>query len=146
SRAYITSILYRPFDIRYTYYTGKSRGFICMPRNDVMHHMLVGKNLGLITTRQTRYTWGVRATNLIIGHKSLAAYDTNTIIPLYLYPDPKQKSLFGTDTSSNVPGDRRPNLSLAFIEDFSTKLAMQFIPDGKGDLQQTFGPEDIFNY
>ncbi len=23
---------------------------------------------------------------------------------------------------------------------------MQFIPDGKGDLQSTFGPEDIFNY
>jgi len=23
---------------------------------------------------------------------------------------------------------------------------MQFIPDGKGDLQQTFGPEDIFHY
>ncbi len=23
---------------------------------------------------------------------------------------------------------------------------MQFIQDGKGDLQQTFGPEDIFNY
>ncbi len=23
---------------------------------------------------------------------------------------------------------------------------MQFVSDGKGDLQQTFGPEDIFNY
>src|SRR5207244_317928 len=25
-------------------------------------------------------------------------------------------------------------------------LSMQFLPDGKGDLQQTFGPEGIFNY
>ena len=28
----VTPILYRPFDTRYTYYTGTSRGFICRPR------------------------------------------------------------------------------------------------------------------
>ena len=28
----ISPVLYRPFDRRFTYYTGKSRGFICMPR------------------------------------------------------------------------------------------------------------------
>ena len=28
---HIEPILYRPFDKRYTYYTGQSRGFICMP-------------------------------------------------------------------------------------------------------------------
>ena len=32
----LTKILYRPFDIRYTYYTGNSRGFHCMPRSEVM--------------------------------------------------------------------------------------------------------------
>jgi len=36
----IVPILYRPFDVRYTYYTGKSRGFHCMPRPEVMKHML----------------------------------------------------------------------------------------------------------
>ena len=36
-------ILYRPFDVRHTYYTGQSRGFICMPRSDVMRHMLPGR-------------------------------------------------------------------------------------------------------
>ena len=40
-------ILYRPFDSRFTFYTGKSRGFICMPRPEVMRHMLAGDNLGL---------------------------------------------------------------------------------------------------
>jgi predicted helicase len=48
----ITPILYRPFDVRYTYYTGRSRGFHCMPRPEVMRHMLAGENLALITTRQ----------------------------------------------------------------------------------------------
>ena len=36
----VCPILYRPFDIRYTYYTGTSRGFLCMPRPKVMRHML----------------------------------------------------------------------------------------------------------
>ncbi len=30
-RQYITPILYRPFDKRYTYYTGRARGFHCRP-------------------------------------------------------------------------------------------------------------------
>lgn len=42
---HIRPILYRPFDSRYTYYTGQSRGFICMPRPGVMRHMLAGHNL-----------------------------------------------------------------------------------------------------
>ena len=41
----IRPVLYRPFDRRFTYYTGKSRGFICRPRPAVMRHMLAGKNL-----------------------------------------------------------------------------------------------------
>jgi hypothetical protein len=47
-REKIVPILYRPFDVRYTYYTGRSRGFQCMPRPEVMRHMLAGENLGLL--------------------------------------------------------------------------------------------------
>ncbi len=45
-------ILYRPFDVRYTYYTGRSQGFICRPRPKVMRHMLAGENLALHVCRQ----------------------------------------------------------------------------------------------
>lgn len=41
---------------------------------------------------------------------------------------------------------RRPNLSPTFIADLEQRLSMQFVPDGKGDFQQTFGPEDVFHY
>ncbi|MCQ2645906.1 N-6 DNA methylase [Helicobacter pylori] len=37
---YIVSCQYRPFDYRWTYYTGKSKSFIAYPRNDVFKHML----------------------------------------------------------------------------------------------------------
>ena len=48
-----TPTLYRPFDTRYTYYTGTTAGFICRPRKDVMRHFLAGDNLGIATTRGT---------------------------------------------------------------------------------------------
>ncbi|HAZ64948.1 MAG TPA: DNA methyltransferase, partial [Armatimonadetes bacterium] len=41
-RTHLAPILYRPYDVRHTYYTGRSRGFICMPRQDVMRHMIGG--------------------------------------------------------------------------------------------------------
>ena len=56
---HIQPILYRPFDERYTYYTGKASGFICRPREKVMHHMLAGPNVGLVTTRQCQRDWSV---------------------------------------------------------------------------------------
>lgn len=43
-------------------------------------------------------------------------------------------------------GHRRPNLNPEFIKVVSEKLGLKFIKDGKGDLKDTWGPEDIFNY
>jgi hypothetical protein len=36
AKKHIVPILYRPFDVRYTFYTGRSRGFHSMPRPEVM--------------------------------------------------------------------------------------------------------------
>lgn len=44
---YIREISYRPFDDRYTYYTDKSKGFLCYPRYDVLQNMLSCNNLSL---------------------------------------------------------------------------------------------------
>jgi len=109
-----------------------------MPRGEVMRHMLPGKNLSLLVTRQTRDQWDVLATQLIVGHKSMSAYDITSLVPLYLYPAEGEMQLGG--------GARRPNLNPEFIKLFSEKLGLMFIEDGKGDLQQTFGPEDVFDY
>jgi len=54
----ISPVCYRPFDIRYTYYTGRTRGFICMPRKEVMSHFIKGENIGFHLCRQTSIeTW-----------------------------------------------------------------------------------------
>jgi predicted helicase len=80
----IVPILYRPFDIRFTYYTGNSKGFHCMPRGEVMRHML-HDNIALITPRQFKEQPGAFVTACIAGHKTVSAFDINYFFPLYLY-------------------------------------------------------------
>ena len=80
-------LLYRPFDLRHTWYSGQTRGFIGTPAWPTMRHMLAGDNLALVTTRQTADPFGVFATRALVGHKSVARYDINTAFPLYLDED-----------------------------------------------------------
>ena len=144
SKDNIVPILYRPFDIRFTYYTGRSRGFQCMPRGEVMQNMITRKNIGLIASKQTRDHWNVYASSHIIGHKAVAAYDINSMFPLYIYPDdaPRDSLFDGACNSDHCV----TNLAAAFITDFTARLGMSFISDGKGDRIETIGPEDVFDY
>jgi predicted helicase len=43
-------------------------------------------------------------------------------------------------------GGRRANLSPEFVAEFGQMLGLAFVPDGAGDLEKTFGPEDVFHY
>ncbi|MFB2969911.1 type ISP restriction/modification enzyme [Aerosakkonema sp. BLCC-F183] len=141
-KEFIRPILYRPFDVRYTYYTGKSRGFLCMPRSDVMKYMLGGKNIALHLCRQTvSDAWQhIMATNQITDdcYVSNKTRERGYTLPLYLYPE--------TEAEKQMGMVRRPNLASEFIKDFSSRLQIEFIPDGKGDKNKTFGPEDVFDY
>jgi len=106
-----------------------------------MRHLLAGENIGILVTRQTRDEWGVFATGHISGHKACAAFDINTLVPLFLYPNGDvPKSLFDHENG------RRPNLSARFIAELSAWMKLTFVPDGRGDLRKTVGPEDIFHY
>ncbi len=111
----VVPILYRPFDLRYTYYTGRSRGFICMPRPKVMRHMLAGGNLGLITSRLTKgESFGHAQVTEHITEKILISPKTSNnafLFPVYVYP-----SVVNTDLFSCVdPSERQPNLNPALV-------------------------------
>jgi predicted helicase len=43
-------------------------------------------------------------------------------------------------------GNRRPNLNVELIKKLINNWGLNFVEDGKGDLQVTFGPEDILDY
>jgi predicted helicase len=146
----IQPIAYRPFDTRFTYYTGVSRGVICMPRPEVMQHMIAGRNQAICFMRNSReqIVSNFFVARHLVDKTILSSADNANVAPLYLYPDSRSPELFDTDTdkSSDAPGGRLPNLSATFLADMSAKLNMRFVPDGRGDLQETFGPEDVFDY
>ncbi len=80
----VTSIAYRPFDTRAILYRPD---MVDWGRFDFMHHMLNGENFGLITPKIKKDQGGGVVTNMLCGHKTYDAYDSNSLFPLYLYPD-----------------------------------------------------------
>ena len=98
ARKRVVQVLYRPFDVRYTYYTGRSRGFICMPRHEVMSHMLAGENMALCVGRQGHVV-GSGEWNLVYCSQNVEDFNLfyrggNVNFPLYIYPfGPEQTSV-----------------------------------------------------
>ena len=138
----VIPLLYRPFDARFTYYTGKSRGFIGQPQKRVMQHMLGGPNLGLSTARKIDVQGGWEhafCTSMPIQHHTVSLKEVNYLFPLYLYPE-------GLFQSANGALDRTANLAPAFIESLTSAVSLQWVALGRGDLGKTVGPEDAFNY
>ena len=115
----IFPVLYRPFDVRYTYYTDKTSGFLFRPRYEVMRHML-RNNIGLITCRHRPFgKWcHVFVTkNLLDNHFSSYC---DYLFPLYLYqPQQGEKPInpkFFGEGDIFQGEQRRENISLSFRE------------------------------
>ena len=152
SESNVVPILYRPFDTRFTYYTGESRGFLCRPRADVMGHMLMGANVALIACRQQARAddeWAqVFATSRIAESCTISniTREINYLFPLYLYPGVGKAdgSLFSRWAKGK--DGRTPNLDLEFVEPIAAATELRFVSDGRGDLRKTFGPEDVLTW
>ena len=140
SERYVAPVLYRPFDTRFTWYTGRAGGFICRPRPNVMRHMLAGSNLALSTTRSTEIAGGwehVFVSRTLTQHHTVSLKEVNYLFPLYLYPP---------QGSEELEKAREVNLAPAFIEKVGAALGLSFSPDGARDLETVFRPQDIFRY
>jgi hypothetical protein len=131
----IIPILYRPFDERYTYYTGKSQGFICRPREKIMNHMLAGPNICLIYTRSISankpYEHIFCAQYGMIGRFYPDAGCVTYFSPLYLYSDVEERDLFN---HTQKPGHKEPNLNPGLLATLSQTY------------HTTPTPEEIFAY
>jgi len=130
--------LYRPFDTRALF---NHKALIERPRPEVMRHMGVGENLAIVCPRrvETVGTWQhALCSTKVVEHVAVSLKTIDSVFPLYLYPAEGEMQ-FEAD-------QRRPNLSPGFTRRVSEKLGLMFVEEGKGDLEQTFGPEDIFNY
>jgi len=106
-----SEINYRPFDKRFTYYTGQSRGFHCMPRGEVMRHFMNGPNVGLclekiISNKSKSYSEIFITSQLADGH---LLGGCTYIFPLYLIP--KKEGSF-----------MEPNLNMSIVKKLARKI------------------------
>ena len=89
---HITPIRYRPFDTRYTYYTGQSNGFHTYPAPKMSPHLLSGTNVSLAVHRGIRSAvWQHAMVTSQITEKSYLSNKsepTAHVFPLYVYPEP----------------------------------------------------------
>jgi len=118
----IRTISYRPFDNRYIYYTGNSRGFIGWPVTRIMQHFLAGDNVGLVTSRQCADNWKYVFVTKFLNEFNLTgsagSYGAGSTFPLFLYsPD----------------GTKTPNFKKEIVDEIEKVI-------GK------VTPEDIFDY
>lgn len=153
----LAKILYRPFDERWTFYTGKSKGFHCYPRNEVMQHFATGANIGLIIGRQGQAV-GSMPWNLTFITKSMTDFNLyyrggGNTYPLYLYPDVAQQ-----DSDQHL--ERLPNLNMEIVHQIERSLDLSFIPEvkqgkvssksnsntSKDDTKSVFTPLDLLDY
>jgi predicted helicase len=132
----IMKIQYRPFDTRYTYYTGHSKGFHCMPRGNVMRHFIIGDNIGLVVCRlSVTDSWKLVGVTKNITDNSFVSNRTKErgyVFPLYLYP-------------FDNPSERHPNLNFDIVQAIADKINLRFT-DEKTEESGTFAPIDILDY
>ena len=86
-----TKMLYRPFDVRYTNYTGKSSGIMGRPRHETSRGFIGRDNLALLTCKQqSSFPFQhVFVTRLISDLNSISAQskEQSYVFPLYVYDD-----------------------------------------------------------
>lgn len=130
-------ILYRPFDTRYTFYTGHSRGFHCMPRGENMGHMAAARNLGLLTARSNKSPTGDHffCSRFITEAKAGEATTQSCLFPLYLYRKSGELAVMEGQSS---------NLRRTFTARLAAALG--YTQAAEGELPFGLIADDIFNY
>lgn len=126
----ITKIHYRPFDIRYTYYTGTSKGFLGTPSRKIGYNFINRKNIGLVFPRQIAGAYGFQhglVSEFIIDVATGGAKTGSEtyFAPLYLYEE-NSAGEFKLDSSC------KPNWTDSFKE-----FLKNYISDN---------PKEILNY
>ena len=149
---------YRPFDIRWTYYTGNSKGFHCYPRNEIMQHFLNGQNIGLMICRQTAVDrWEhIGITKMVADDSRVSnrSKERGYILPLYLYTGTNDHQTLEKSTA------RTPNLNPKILKQIEVRLGLTFVAEKfeagnvcmadntevRKEYKGAFAPIDILDY
>lgn len=161
-------VQYRPFDERWSYFTNVTKGFMCMPRGEVMAHLMEG-NSDAVALMSSRMTKGEEFAHVhvctspaeVIG---LSPKTSNNafVSPLWLKPSAGESyrrpnidrnwalafaETLGLAYEDGIPRGQQGSLGRDFIQPKPEQMGLLEIPwDGRGDLAKTLGPRDLFDY
>ncbi|TQR52295.1 type ISP restriction/modification enzyme, partial [Campylobacter troglodytis] len=111
----ITQIAYRPFDTRYTFTSGKTKGFLRRSCYETMQHFVKGENLGLCfpkTCLNSHFDYGLIINTL--ADRALGGAKTGSetyISPLYRYDE-----IMGDKEGEVSKIEKIPNFTSEFSE------------------------------
>jgi len=123
----IKVVNYRPFDFRFTLYTGNSRGFYSSPQRKIMQNLLFD-NIGLVSVKQVAEGVFSHAylTNTITDFRTtLSNKGGSYIFPLYIYS--KNESLYKGISDEKLKKDA--NFTAEFKQFLKEKYKNEFTPE-----------------
>jgi len=138
---FVQQINYRPFDKRYFYYTGKSKGVVGWPVPVVSFHLLHKDNLGFMTNKKVEvgeFTHYIIYKGIVESH-AVSMKEINYVFPLYLYPKSNAQQ------TTNQTAIRTPNLNTEIVRQIAEKLGLTFTNE-KETTNDTLAPIDILDY
>jgi len=146
-KRHICRYVYRPFERVWLF---ASKDFVHRLRYEVMRH-LFKDNIGLCVGRAglvANEKWDLAFCIKEICDHNLFYRGSSFNMPLYLYPNSFENVQVDMDYENWTRGKngRFPNLSRVFVDDLAKRVNLEFVSDGHGDLKETFGPEDVFDY
>lgn len=137
----ILRIHYRPFDYRFTSYSGVTKGFLAYPRPEVTPHFLDLNNFGLIHLRQNNI--GKEFVTLItdsMTEKGSLVCGNYFISPLYLYQTPTELD----------PREKIPNFNPEILRKIEEQLGMKMEEletiNQKPTTDNQFTPLNLLDY
>jgi len=140
---YITPLLYRPFDFRYTYWTGRTKGFLAYPRREVMQHMVAGSNVALMFNRQIAgksvSQFGVTSVPACHGTFYLGNRGQDYVAPTFLMPGQGQTSI-AEDCIATT------NISKTILDELANRLDLSLDDGHTGNPATSFDSRDVLNY
>ncbi len=137
----IQQVSYRPFDNRFTLYSGNSRGLYSSPQPKITHHILGKENINFICVRLGRNIefHNYFLSSSITDKSVISSLDNANVCPLYLYPETQaQQSIEETPI-------RTPNLNMEIVNKMAAGLGLVFTPE-KESTANSFAPIDILDY
>ena len=137
----IHPIAYRPFDIRYTCYSGVSRGLYASPQSAILNQLKEKDNVAFCMVKASRdYLFPIFVVNEIVDKTMLSPKDNITVFPLYIY----KENMGQEERIVNFNKDLYDKIAegLNYLPCYDDNVLIDPISDYNGVLY----PQDLFDY